>query len=200
MRVLLLASKACSKEMISALEIMGDTVVFNPEQKADFVVCYGYRNILKKPFLDQYKNRVVNIHPSLLPWNRGAHPNFWSWFDDTPKGTSIHYVDEGIDTGQIIAQQSAEFTGDETLESSYMALHDMSVALFKKHWPAIRDNGVVVTFGGKGGSFHKTHDIEPYWERLPHGWKTKVKFVSEMGRVHRNEQEGRRSWLANLNF
>ncbi len=45
----------------------------------DFIVIYGYRNIIKKPIIDQLKGRIVNLHISLLPWNRGADPNIWSF-------------------------------------------------------------------------------------------------------------------------
>ena len=42
---------------------------------------------------------------SFLPYNRGSHPNFWSFIDDTPKGITIHEIDEGADTGNIVFQK-----------------------------------------------------------------------------------------------
>jgi len=65
-------------------------------------------------------NRAINLHPSLLPWNRGAHSNFWSFLEDTPKGVTIHIIDEGIDTGDILLQKKIKFDqSKETLRSSY---------------------------------------------------------------------------------
>ena len=57
--------------------------------------------------LDRLPDRVVNLHIAYLPYNRGADPNLWSVLEDTPAGVSIHYVDEGVDTGDIIAQRRA---------------------------------------------------------------------------------------------
>ena len=46
---------------------------------------------------------------SYLPYNRGAHPNFWSFVNNTVKGVTIHEIDQGIDTGKIILQKSIKF-------------------------------------------------------------------------------------------
>ncbi len=65
------------------------------------------------------KISIINLHISFLPWNRGAHPNFWSFYDDTPKGVTIHLIDEGIDTGAIIYQKEITFDRNEkTFESN----------------------------------------------------------------------------------
>lgn len=83
------------------------------KQGYSFLVSYGYRHILRKDILDIFPGRAINLHISLLPWNRGADPNFWSFVEDTPKGVTIHYLDEGVDTGDIIAQQETD------VESNY---------------------------------------------------------------------------------
>lgn len=46
----------------------------------------------------------MNLHISYLPWNKGADPNFWSCIDGTPAGVTLHHIDAGVDTGDIIAQ------------------------------------------------------------------------------------------------
>ncbi len=84
------------------------------------------------------RTRVVNLHPGYLPWNRGSDPNLWSWIDNTPKGVTIHYVDEGVDTGDLIAQRLVEFEAHETLASSYQRLQVEMVKLFVEHWQSIR--------------------------------------------------------------
>ena len=53
---------------------------------------------------------------SYLPWNRGADPNFWSILEDTPKGVTIHIMDESIDTGDILYQKDPlEFNSQNEL-------------------------------------------------------------------------------------
>ena len=60
---------------------------------------------------------------SFLPWNKGAHPNFWSFYENTPKGVSIHLIDKGIDTGPIIYQKIVKFSkNEETFEQTYSVL------------------------------------------------------------------------------
>lgn len=164
---------------------------------AEWVICYGYRHILPPVFLKDYPDRCINIHIGFLPWNRGADPNFWSWFDDTPKGVTIHHMDEGIDTGDIIAQQQMIFSnaGCETLASTYELLHKGAVRLFARMWPIIKHGGgerISQKRMVNAGSYHKKADFEPWKDKLPSGWETPVSWVAEQGRKARGEKDGHR--------
>jgi len=105
------------------------TVDYVLENKFNFLISYGYRYVLKKEILDLFPNRAINLHISYLPYNRGSDPNFWSFIDGTPKGVTIHYLDEGVDTGDIIVQKEVVFDSleTETLASSYQKLHTESI-------------------------------------------------------------------------
>ena len=85
------------------------TVEYVLENGFNFLISYGYRFILRKEILDLFPNRAINMHISYLPYNRGADPNFWSFIEGTPKGVTIHYLDEGVDTGDIIVQKEVSF-------------------------------------------------------------------------------------------
>lgn len=61
-------------------------------------------NILPKIILNLSKRGFINMHPSLLPFNKGRNPNFWALTEQTPYGVTLLFADEGIDTGDIIAQ------------------------------------------------------------------------------------------------
>lgn len=136
----------------------------------DFVVSYGYRKIIREPWLTRYAGRLVNLHTSLLPWNRGAHPNVWAWHDGTPHGVTIHHIDAGLDTGDIIAQREVPM-GDETLASSYAKLHTAMLELFAETWPLIRAGTAPRVPQSGPGSFHRVADLPP----LPMGWNTPAK-------------------------
>jgi phosphoribosylglycinamide formyltransferase 1 len=72
----------------------------------DLVVLAGYMHLLTPPFLDRFPNRIVNVHPSLLPDFPGAHAvddALAAGFDTT--GVTVHFVDEGLDTGAVIRQE-----------------------------------------------------------------------------------------------
>jgi phosphoribosylglycinamide formyltransferase-1 len=72
----------------------------------DFVVLAGYMHLLTQVFLDRFRDRIVNVHPSLLPQFPGAQAiadALAAGVDTT--GVTIHYVDEGLDTGAVIRQE-----------------------------------------------------------------------------------------------
>lgn len=148
----------------------------------EFLVSYGYRHILRANVLDPYEGRIVNLHISHLPWNRGADPNFWSFVDDTPKGVTIHYMDAGVDTGDIIVQKPVSFSADDTLRTSYDKLQREICELFRRHWEDIR-SGRCARVPQKGaGSSHKVKDKEPYLSWLTAGFDTPVAALEDRGR------------------
>lgn len=125
----------------------------------DFIISHGYRHIISKEIINYMGPRgIINLHISYLPWNRGADPNFWSFVEDTAKGVTLHYVDEGVDTGPIIAQGKSLFGGTHTLRSTYEYLQALVVDLFIEKWPAIRDGVVEPKLQSGAGSFHRSSD------------------------------------------
>jgi phosphoribosylglycinamide formyltransferase 1 len=87
------------------------------EHGVELVVLAGYMHLLTKPFLDRFPERVINVHPSLLPAFPGARA-----IDDAlaagvaTTGVTVHYVDEGLDTGAVIAQAEVPVEPRATLE------------------------------------------------------------------------------------
>jgi methionyl-tRNA formyltransferase len=186
MRVLLLTP--FPEKLVPAVLRAGDewasSVVPLTDVNADWIVSFGYRYIIREPHLSRFKGRMINIHISMLPWNRGADPNFWSWFDATPKGVSIHCVDHGIDTGALLTQVEVIFPAGETLRTSYDRLMERAVQLFETSWSSIRSGAIKpMAMSGKG-SYHRSRDKEPWWLMLPQGFDTPVAHVEEMGREH----------------
>lgn len=148
-----------------------------PEEAAgfDWLISYGYRHIIKKPVLDLFPKRAINLHISFLPWNRGADPNFWSWRDNTPKGVSIHFIDEGLDTGDILVQRIVHMDHDETLSSSYLKLKEDIEQLFKESWIWIINGWLQGFKQPPGGSFHWKRD-----KTWAGPWDTPVKQIGEL--------------------
>ena len=141
----------------------------------DFLISFGYRYIINKQILDYFKERAINFHVSYLPWNKGADPNLWSFLEETPKGVTIHLLDEKIDNGKIICQKELDFNEEETLESSYNVLQKEIVLLFKKNWKKIRDNNYTPKSQISDGSYHRLTDKNKFSHLLSNGWKTKIK-------------------------
>ena len=140
----------------------------------DFLVSYGYRYIIKKKVLKFFDKRALNLHMSYLPWNRGADPNFWSILEDTPKGVTIHIMDESIDTGDILYQKEIFFGDNDTLRTSYTKLERTIETIFIKQWPEIKNDELRRVKQGGRGSYHKSRDKEKYDYLLSNGWDTKI--------------------------
>lgn len=120
---------------------------------------FGY--ILRRDILKLFPNGCVNIHPSLLPYNRGSYPNVWSIVEETPAGVTIHLIDEGVDTGAIIAQRPVEVEPVDTGETLYRKLEAACLDLFVETWPSIVSGDVVVAAQSKElGTAHRVKDVE----------------------------------------
>ena len=86
--------------------------------KIEIVVLAGFMRILTPEFIDTYRNRILNIHPSLLPSFPGAHAHRDAIkYGVKVSGCTAHLVDEGIDSGPIIMQTSVTLSDEETEES-----------------------------------------------------------------------------------
>ena len=141
----------------------------------DFLISFGYRYIISKEILNYFKEKVINLHISYLPWNKGSDPNLWSILENTPKGVTIHQMDCGLDTGKILYQKEIFFNENDTLKSSYEKLQTELVELFKANWENIKYNKVIPKKQKGTGSYHKSSDKNSYQELLSNGWNTKIK-------------------------
>jgi len=92
-------------------------------EKTDLIVLAGYLSILSSDFINLWKGRIINIHPSLLPdfggkgmYGLNVHQAVIS-AGRKKSGCSVHFVDRGVDTGKILLQREVEVLGDDTPES-----------------------------------------------------------------------------------
>jgi formyltetrahydrofolate-dependent phosphoribosylglycinamide formyltransferase len=88
------------------------------EHGVDLVVCAGYMHLLRPAFLDRFAGRIVNTHSAPLPEFPGAHP-----IEDvleagvSETAATVHYVDEGVDTGAVIRAEAVPVLADDTADS-----------------------------------------------------------------------------------
>ena len=143
----------------------------------DYAVSFGYREILPPQITERMKGKIFNIHISYLPWNRGADPNLWSFLEDTPKGVTIHLIDENLDTGPILVQERVNMLPEDTLLTSYQRLIDSGVKLLESSWEDIISGRVKPIPQGAGGTFHLSKDKAPFMSKMTKGWHTPVKDV-----------------------
>lgn len=142
----------------------------------DFVISYNYLHIISEEVIKLMPKKIINLHTSYLPWNRGCDPNLWSIIDDTPKGITIHRIDKGIDTGEILFQKKVDFSDDETLTSSYNLLHKEIQQMFIDTWAKIKEGIVFSVEQSKKngyGSFHLKKELATLKEEI--NWDMTIK-------------------------
>jgi methionyl-tRNA formyltransferase len=98
---------------------------------------FGY--ILKPELLQCFSVGCVNLHPAYLPFNGGWHTNVWPILDGSPAGVTLHFIDQGVDTGDIIAQRLVPVRATDTGGSLHQRLTVEMAELFKASWPSLRE-------------------------------------------------------------
>ncbi|KAL9705754.1 hypothetical protein quinque_009272 [Culex quinquefasciatus] len=102
-------------------------------QQIDLICLAGFMRILSEGFVRRWKGRLINIHPALLPKHKGVHaPRQALEAGDTESGCTVHYVDEGVDTGAIILQQSVPILANDTEETLTERIHRAEHATFPR--------------------------------------------------------------------
>lgn len=107
--------------------------------RPDFILSGYYPKIFKDALLSIPKRGCVNIHPTGLPRYRGLSPYFSHMlFGDDRNWITMHWLDKGVDTGDIIAQASVEILPDDTGFTCGHRLTEAGAAMFAEYWPQIK--------------------------------------------------------------
>ncbi|MBD8069652.1 phosphoribosylglycinamide formyltransferase [Bacillus sp. PS06] len=115
-----------AKEFASKVEFETLIVERLTKLEIDLVVLAGYMRLIDQTLLAAYPNQIVNIHPSFLPDFPGKDAIGQAYRAGVKTtGVTIHFVDEGMDTGPIIAQRTIEIEQDDTLERLEQKVHEV---------------------------------------------------------------------------
>jgi methionyl-tRNA formyltransferase len=163
----------CGDEILSSVCLSDDQIFYGDKLRHEdtlrriealqpdiaLSIFFGY--ILRPAFLDIPPKGCINLHPAFLPYNRGAYPNVWSIIEGTPAGVTLHYIDEGVDTGDIIARRQVAVLPTDTGERLYRRLERACVELFQEYWPLISSSQAPRIAQNKNeGTLHRAKDIE----------------------------------------
>lgn len=188
MNILLLGPQR--KEITAFLESFGDAAKttekkITPQSElvgwANFIISYGYNHIIRKSTLDLFPRRAINLHIAYLPWCRGSYPNLWSFLYDTPKGVTIHEIDAGVDTGDILVQEKVDSQSDDTLRTSHDRLIAALEELFFKSWSDIRSGLIKPVLQPAEFPEFRERDRHQFEHLLTNGWDTPVARLIGMG-------------------
>ncbi len=193
MKILVLGPQDRNRRIIEFLESQDNTVMrrteevtidFLKENNIEFIISSGYAPIIKEPIISEYQKKIINLHNSHLPYGQGIFPNFWSFFEGTPKGVTIHFINAGIDTGEIIFQKEVPFSRDDTLKTSHDKLMEELEKLFFDKWnDLIAGNYELHSHKELKDKvrYHSRLESERFMDFLPKKWDTPVAEVEEMG-------------------
>ncbi|CAB1057787.1 hypothetical protein D1BOALGB6SA_2542 [Olavius sp. associated proteobacterium Delta 1] len=144
----------------------------------DIILSVGFRYIIPPEILALPPLGAINFHKSLLPLNRGANPVFWTILEGTKAGASIHYMDQGIDTGRIIAQREIETDLSDDAKTLYSKLDILQLELFKEVWPQIRKGAIKPVEQGGAPSYHVIKDFKKLRKIDPQSTVRAIDFIN----------------------
>lgn len=114
----------------------------------DLILLIGYMRLLSPWFVEKFKNRIINVHPSLLPAFGGGMDldvhRMVLEYGAKVSGATVHFVDEGVDTGPVILQRAVEICDDETPESLKAKVQKVEGELLVKVIELFRDGKIKV--------------------------------------------------------
>ncbi len=115
------------------------------EHGVQLIALAGFMRIFQQRFTRRYAGRIINVHPALLPSFPGAH-GIRDAFEHGVKvtGVTVHFVDEGIDTGPVIAQRAVAVDASDTLASLETKIHSVEHVLYPAAIRAVADGRVRV--------------------------------------------------------
>ncbi|OGX46104.1 MAG: phosphoribosylglycinamide formyltransferase [Omnitrophica WOR_2 bacterium RIFCSPLOWO2_12_FULL_51_8] len=121
------------KDFSTKAEFENKIIQFLEEEKIDLIVLAGFMRILGPGLVAKYRNKIINIHPAILPCFKGAQA-IKDAFDYGAKvtGVTVHFVDEKTDHGPIILQQAVKISPSDTLESLEAKIHKIEHRLYPR--------------------------------------------------------------------
>ena len=170
-KILFLGYSSKQTKIIEKLKDDKKIKVFNTKKKVkvkelgniDLIISYGYRHIIDETIIKKYKN-IINLHISYLPYNKGAHPNFWSFAENTPSGVTIHKIHKKIDSGNIIYQKPLNFELNQNrkklkFSQTYSVLISEIENLFMNNFKSLLNSNYDEFPQIGDGTFHKANEL-----------------------------------------
>ena len=163
----------CDEYVISTLPISPE---YCSDEGFDFLVSYGYRHILTEDVLSRFPGKAVNLHISLLPSCRGAHPVFWSILEGKTLGVTIHMLDLGLDTGNILFQQVTplQLEAGESFATLYKKQCKSIELLFNNNWKYLRTGECSGWVQQGFPSVHRSRELDNWLIYMPQKWDTTI--------------------------
>ena len=197
MNLLILGPKDRNINIIDFLKKQGNNVYLTENEinleflkynNIDFLISNGYASIIKKELIDKYNKKIINIHPTYLPYGRGIYPLVWALLENSPIGVSIHFIDYEIDAGDIILRKKVNLDEELTLQEAYFILLREANKLFIDNWTNILNGNFQCIKQTLLQPYRSRNISEKYISIFYNLWNTKLKRVKKMHKLYKNNQ------------
>ena len=147
------------------------------EFSPDIILSSGYDRLLRPKTIQKYSQRIINLHAAYLPWARGIGTTLFATILRYPYGVSVHFINEGLDTGNLIARKIVQTEQDDTLRTFYSKLLSATEDLFFESFPKIvsgQTNGLPQEELGEINTNRSRLQFESVMDVCPIGYDTLI--------------------------
>jgi methionyl-tRNA formyltransferase len=183
-------------EAISPCVITMELINEIRDLKPDLIISAYYRKIFCKELIDIPRLGIINIHPSLLPNYRGRTPTAWAILNNEKKfGVTIHKVDEGIDTGDILVQATNDIDDDETGYELHLKAMSLGAKLLIKNFSNIVNERIDPIKQPIGGTYYGKLKLQDFLD-----WQQSAQMIKNNVRVRARPYKPIETILENKRF
>jgi len=126
----------------------------------DYLLSVHFPYLFPPAVLALPRGGTLNVHPAFLPFNRGWHTASWAILENTPIGATLHWVDEGVDSGDIALQRRVDIRPDDTADGLYRRVLEAEIKLLRDGLPLLK-KGLLPRRPQRGpGTFHRKSDLQ----------------------------------------
>jgi len=197
MNILILGPENRNLTIIDFLKKEGNSIYLTEDKinlnflnshNIDYVISNGYAPIIKKEVINKYYKKIINVHPTYLPYGRGIYPLIWALLENNPIGVSLHFIDYEIDAGDIIVRKKVDLNKNLTLQDAYGILLEEANKLFVENWMNIVNKNFEPIKQTILQPYRSRNISEKYVNIFSKLWNTKLKTIQKMNNFYRNNQ------------
>jgi methionyl-tRNA formyltransferase len=155
----------CKLSALPVIAINGSSPYELVHQKVgafDLALLFWWPSMIKPETIALARSGFINTHPSLLPMHRGKHSNFWAMREGQQFGVSLHFLGQGIDDGDVVAQRTIPYGWEDNGGTIYHRALDAMVQLVIETFPSILSGEITrLQQNNQNASFHYARELEP---------------------------------------
>ena len=153
----------------------------------DYFLSIHFPYLIPPDVLSIPKIGAFNLHPAFLPYNKGWHTPTWAIWENTPYGATFHWLDEGLDSGDIMIQESLDINPDDTADNLYKKVLELEEKLFAKAIPQLLSGSPQRIPQKRDGTSHVKKDIMAIQEIILNEHVNTKEFIDKLRALTTNK-------------